>query len=260
VSDVLTLCYHGVSESWPVATAVTPGQLETQLRLLVRRGYRGATFTDALTSPPAARTVAVTFDDAHRSVIELAVPIMSRLGIPGTVFVPTDYPDGDRPMDWIGMEPWLKGPHEGELACMSWEELRRLAATGWEVGSHCCSHTRLTELDADRLDRELRESRHRVEQELDRECTSIAYPYGESDDALARGAFAAGYRVGAVVSPHYEPPLPLRWPRIPVGHDGPLRFWRRVSPTFRRLVMAPTGRALFAGARGVKAYARRASP
>ena len=56
----------------------------------MRRGYRGATFEDAVSAPPARRTLAVTFDDAYLSVLELGKPILDRLGLVATVFVPTD--------------------------------------------------------------------------------------------------------------------------------------------------------------------------
>ena len=61
--------------------SVTPAAFERQLELLLRRGYQGATFHDAVTRPRAGKTVAVTFDDAYLSVLELALPILDRLGV-----------------------------------------------------------------------------------------------------------------------------------------------------------------------------------
>ena len=91
MNDLLVLCYHGISESWPADTSVRPAEFEEQLAELTRLGYRGATLVDALGQESSSeRTLVVTFDDAHRSVLEHA-PIMARLGIPGpcssTVYV-----------------------------------------------------------------------------------------------------------------------------------------------------------------------------
>ena len=72
---MLVLTYHAVSEKWPAALSVIPDRLEWQLRTLLDRGYRGATFSEAVSAPPAPRTLAVTFDDAYRSVLRLAFPI-----------------------------------------------------------------------------------------------------------------------------------------------------------------------------------------
>ena len=59
-----------LSETWPAALSIEPDVFEQHLDLLVKRGYVGATFERAITDPPAPRTVAVTFDDAFRSVKE----------------------------------------------------------------------------------------------------------------------------------------------------------------------------------------------
>src|SRR3954451_1916783 len=102
MSDVLVLCYHALSDDWPAALSTTPERFEAQLRLLIERGYRPATFEQAVGEPLAERTFAVTFDDAYRSVLALAHPIMERLGVPGTVFVPTDWAGREQPMTWDG--------------------------------------------------------------------------------------------------------------------------------------------------------------
>jgi peptidoglycan/xylan/chitin deacetylase (PgdA/CDA1 family) len=109
MTDVLVLCLHAVSPRWPADLSITPERLERLLTGLVRRGYRGATFRDAVSAPTAPRTVAVTFDDAYRSVIELAFPILKQLGLPGTVFVPTDWAGAEKPMVWPGIDHWVGG-------------------------------------------------------------------------------------------------------------------------------------------------------
>jgi peptidoglycan/xylan/chitin deacetylase (PgdA/CDA1 family) len=183
VSDVLVLCYHAVSPSWPARLSIVPEAFERQLELLAGRGYRGATVREAIEGPPAERTVAVTFDDAYRSVLELARPILERLGMPASVYVPTAWPGRGEPMTWPGIDEWLGGPHEGELACMSWDELRGLADLGWEVGSHTRSHPRLPELEDAELDAELAGSRRDCEAGLGRPCDSLGIYHvdGEAD-------------------------------------------------------------------------------
>ncbi len=216
MSDLLVLCYHGISETWPAPTSVRPDDFEQQLEAFVLRGYRGATLSDALTVPPAEKTLVVTFDDAHRSVLELAAPAMARLGIPGTVYVPTGYPDTDRPMGWDGYDIWLGTEHEGELACMSWEQLRGLAASGWEIGSHTRTHPRLSRISDEQIERELTASREECEQNMGAPCTSLAYPYSDYDDRTVRIAAACNYRFAVTVPRRSEPALPLQWPRVGV--------------------------------------------
>jgi peptidoglycan/xylan/chitin deacetylase (PgdA/CDA1 family) len=236
LADVLVLCYHAVSPSWPAALSVTPDAFERQLKLLVDRGYRGATFREAVSSPQSERTMVVTFDDAYLSVLELAKPIMDRLGLVGTVFVPTDYPDRDGPMAWPGIEQWLGGPHEAELTPMKWDQLRRLAEEGWEIGSHTCSHPHLTALGIDSLDRELIVSRTECERHVGRPCLTVAYPYGDYDSGVAAAAGRAGYQAACTLPARFHQAQPLEWPRVGVYHeDSERRFRLKVSPALRRL-------------------------
>jgi peptidoglycan/xylan/chitin deacetylase (PgdA/CDA1 family) len=223
MSDLLILCYHGISDTWPAPTTVRPADFESQLREFVERGYRGATLSEALVVPPAEKTLVVTFDDAHRSVAELAAPMMRRLGLPGTVFVPTAYAGSERPMGWDGYDVWLGTEHEGELLCMGWEQLHELAAAGWEVGSHTKSHPRLSKIAEAPIREELADSRRECEEHMDTPCTSIAYPYSDYDDRAVRAAAACGYRFAVTVPRGPAPSLPLQWPRVGVYNGDSAR-------------------------------------
>jgi peptidoglycan/xylan/chitin deacetylase (PgdA/CDA1 family) len=235
--DLLVLCYHAVSERWPAALSVTPEAFERQLHLLSRRGFEGATFDRAVSHASAAPTVAVTFDDAYLSVLELAKPILDDVGFPATVFVPTDYPARpEQPMAWDGIDNWLGGPHEHELRPMSWDQLGALADAGWEIGSHTCSHARLTSLtDAD-LARELIESRSTLADRLSRPCVTLAYPYGDHDGRVVEAARVAGYGAAGTLPGRFPSPRRLAWPRVGVYHaDDDRRFRLKVSPAGRWL-------------------------
>ena len=127
MTDTLILCYHAVSTSWPALLSVDPEQFERQLEHLLARGYRATTFGEALSGAGAGRTVAITFDDAYRSVFDLGLPILARLGMPATVFVPTAKVGGDGPMAWPGIDEWLQTPHRDELVGCTWDQIGELA-------------------------------------------------------------------------------------------------------------------------------------
>jgi peptidoglycan/xylan/chitin deacetylase (PgdA/CDA1 family) len=236
VNDVIVLCYHAVSADWEAELSTTPERFERQVALLAERGYRGVTFAQAATEAWEGRAVAITFDDAFRSVFELARPILERFNLPATIFVPTDYIDADGPLRWPGIEQWLGGPRERELTPMSWEELRSLAAAGWEIGSHTCSHPHLTQTDDATLQAELTRSKAACEQQLASPCTSLAYPYGDLDARVVRAAAGAGYGAAAALPRRLREDGILEWPRVGVYHeDNDLRFRLKLSPTMRRL-------------------------
>jgi peptidoglycan/xylan/chitin deacetylase (PgdA/CDA1 family) len=234
MSDLVVLCYHGISDTWPAPTTVRAGDLEQQLRDFLRRGYRAATFAEALTNPPAERTLVVTFDDAHVSVGEQAAPILAELGIPATVYVPTRYPDSGLPMGWEGYDMWLGTEHEPELACMGWERLGELRAAGWEIASHTVSHPHLSRLGEAEIAAELSESKAECERRIAAPCLSLAYPYGDFDERVVRAAREAGYGFAATIPRGPQAPLPLRWPRVGVylGESAGRVRWRARTRQF----------------------------
>jgi peptidoglycan/xylan/chitin deacetylase (PgdA/CDA1 family) len=214
-SDVLALSYHGVSDTWPSPLAISPARLRWQVERLLRKGWRATTFSEAVTAPPHPKTLAVTFDDAYSSVVRLGLPILSELGVPATVFVPTGFVGGGRPFVWPETEHWVRTPHAPEVEGMSWQDLAVLRDAGWEVGAHSVSHARLTTLDDEALAEELRESRRAIEERLGA-CRAVAYPYADVDERVAAAAAATGYEAGAAVLPTRHRGDRLRFPRVPM--------------------------------------------
>ena len=236
MTDVLVLCYHAVSPTWPAALSVTPERFEKQLTSLVRRGFTGATFHDAVHAPAGERTLAVTFDDAYRSVLTLAAPILDRLGLPATVFVPTAWPDRGEPMAWPGIDEWLDGPHREELVPLTWDELGGLAERGWEVGSHTHTHPHLTELGDDELHDELTTSKAECERRLGRPCRTIAYPYGDQDARVRAATEAAGYDAAAALDRSLVEGDRFAWPRVGIwNRDDGARYALKVARVTRRV-------------------------
>jgi peptidoglycan/xylan/chitin deacetylase (PgdA/CDA1 family) len=227
-AKVLVLAYHAISERWPTDVAVTPSMLERQLTDLVRSGFRGLTFTEAVTETHDAPVLAVTFDDSYGSMFEYGYPILAELGIPGTVFVPTDYARDQRPRSWPNLDRWLDGQWAGELAGADWEQIGKLAEAGWEIGSHGRSHIRLSELDDQVLKAELEDSRRSCEEHTGTPCRSVAYPYGDHDDRVIQAARDAGYVTGATIAGRLTPQATadvMCWPRLGINrHDHGLRL------------------------------------
>jgi peptidoglycan/xylan/chitin deacetylase (PgdA/CDA1 family) len=233
--DVLVLCYHAVSPSWNVELSVTPESLERHLAYFARSSWTIAPFTQAVLNPPAPRTLALTFDDAFASVKRFAAPLLERFELPATLFVPTDYISAGGPLSWPGVDHWLRSEHARELEAMSWDDVRELADAGWEIGSHTCSHPPLTQLSDAQLAAELERSRAVCSERVGRECTAIAYPYGDVDHRVAQRAAAAGYLAGASLSSRLANLGPYRWPRTGVWHD---EAWWKLRLKFTRPIRA----------------------
>jgi peptidoglycan/xylan/chitin deacetylase (PgdA/CDA1 family) len=256
MAQVLVLCYHAVSERWEAPLSVRPRDLHRQLRGLVARGWVGAQFTDAVLRPAHRRTLAVTFDDAFDSVRALAAPILAELGIPGTVFVTTDH--AGRSLAWPEVTRWADSAQSAELRAMSWDSLRSLAASGWEIGGHTCSHPHLSGLDAGGIRSELERSRAVIEAELGVACRSVAYPFGDADERVRALAAAAGYDAAAgLSSAAFVARDRFEWPRVGVWHDEPdWRFAFKVAPVTSYLRRSRAASALDTARKRVKAAQR----
>ena len=131
MGDVLVLCYHAVSPTWNATFSVTPDTLERQLSSLSAPAGEARRSAKRF-SIRWRQTLAVTFDDGFASVFEVAEPILTRLGLRGTVFAPTAFMAERQHLSWQGIELWIGTPHEHELRCMTWDELGQLTDRGWE--------------------------------------------------------------------------------------------------------------------------------
>jgi peptidoglycan/xylan/chitin deacetylase (PgdA/CDA1 family) len=234
----LILCYHAISSSWPASLAVPEELLAQHVESLRSRGYQGFTLVEAERRRAAGtlpeRSVVVTFDDAYAST-RLAVPVLSAVGYPGTVFVVTRFTDSGELLRWPGIDQWCAGAHAHELRPLVWSELEELQAAGWEIGSHTVTHPRLPELDDDTLARELVDSRRTITARLG-SCETIAYPYGLADARIAAAASSAGYAAAVTLTGAHTVDTPFLRPRIGLyPHDSGLRMRVKLSASFTGL-------------------------
>lgn len=244
-SDVLVLCYHGVSEKWASPLCVTPNRLRTHLNMLTSKGYSTINFTEAATGRPEGRRVAITFDDGYRSVHGLARPVLEEFSMTATVFVPTAYIGQQSPMSWPGIDEDARGDHAAELEPMNWTEVRELIAAGWEIGSHSVTHPDLTELDDAQLQHELTTSRKKCEEELGIPCKSIAFPYGAVDSRVVAATRTAGYEAGAALMYSEAPESALALRRVGLHQpDSSFSFSLKTSRMMRKLWRTPVWPAI----------------
>jgi len=216
--------YHAVSDVLDDPLSVRVADFDRQLSDLVAAGYRGATARQVLERPRDKRLLHVTFDDAYASVRN-ALPTLRRLRIPATIFVYTDYARDGRPLAIPELD---RVDARDELRTLTWEELRALAEDELiEVGSHTKTHVHLPQLGDSELDEELGESRHAIEDNLERPSPFIAYPFGEEDARVRAAARRAGY-LGAFGAPGTSLRLdPYSLPRTGLWRDEPAERQRR---------------------------------
>jgi peptidoglycan/xylan/chitin deacetylase (PgdA/CDA1 family) len=227
--EPLVVCYHAVSSGWRHALAVDPPVLERQVRALLLRRWRPARAGDVASG--RGRLLHVTFDDAYTSVYA-ALPVLERLRVPATIFACSGFADGGKPL----LVPELADEPAAELDTMDWDELRAVAERGVEIASHTVTHPHLPRLSDAEVERELRESRDRIADELRRPCRFLAYPYGEEQPRIRALAERAGYDAAFALPGSRAAPHPFALPRAGLYRaDGRVRAWAKTSPFVDRV-------------------------
>jgi peptidoglycan/xylan/chitin deacetylase (PgdA/CDA1 family) len=147
------------------------------------------------------RFFCLTFDDGFKNFFDNALPILLDRRCPAAVFLSTDYVGLDLDRDWDRAWHFYKRSKTYSLPMefMSWDDCRAAHREGVTVGSHTCSHVPLASITAEEAERELRDSKEKIETELGGECLHFCAPWGVPGDdfdlqthpALAR---QIGYR------------------------------------------------------------------
>lgn len=223
----VVLIYHHVSADTPASTSVTPETFERHLDYLERNGFtvmRLAGLLDAIRArkPLPPNAVAITFDDAYRSVYTEAFPRLSRRGWPFTLFVNTEAID------------------RGYSTSLNWEQIRELARGGADLANHSHTHGHLVRRrdgeSADqwrqRVTRDIETAASRLEAETGSRDKLFAYPFGEYSPELKDILRTLGYRgiaqqsgaVGYLTDPLAVPRFPLAR-----GYDDLERFATSVN-------------------------------
>lgn len=196
---LLILTYHSIRDR-DYLFSVSPETFRAQLRYFADRGpfIRLAEVPAWCASGTHELTFALAFDDGLADNFTHALPILSELELPATVFVPTGRVAGA--LDTKG----------GTFPVMSWEELRTMRESGLvDVESHTHSHAILPTCTDEGLDSELTRPLHEIERNLGYRPRLVAYPHGKHDErvrACAREHYEAGFATsGAVTDAAVDP-------------------------------------------------------
>ncbi len=246
------LTYHSIDRSGsPIS--VSPDEFRAHCRFLTSGRVRVASLRDVVTAPEGEDVVALTFDDAFRSLWDEAWPLLREHQLPATVFVVGDHVGGCN--DWGGR----RSPGIPHLPLMSWEQLGRLHEGGVEIGAHTLRHPFLSRLsEADRAV-ELDEGSHRIESSLGVRPESFAYPYGDLDGPTTRAVRARYARACTtalrLLSSDDDTALLPRLDMFYLRTPGALDAWG--SPAFRtRLWVRGLGRRARSALTGGAAHVR----
>jgi len=205
------LTYHRVAADAGDPFAVSPRDFALQMEAVASTGAVAA-LDAALQEIRAAGEIrpriALTFDDGTRDFLTEALPVLSRLGLPATLYVIP--------------------ARVGARGFLSWQEIQAVRSAGIEIGSHGLDHRSLGRISAGELPAQLSESRRILEDRLGCVVSSLAYPFGTIRDfntTVKTEVRRAGYRSACTsvngVNRGATDPMELRRTKIEQA-DGPI--------------------------------------
>jgi peptidoglycan/xylan/chitin deacetylase (PgdA/CDA1 family) len=243
---------------------VPPPILERQLKGLLRRGWQAWSLRQFLhyverELPIPRKTFAVTFDDGYANVLLHALPVLSRLHVPATLFLATAYLDSKLPFpsdDWSAAG--TPGTPSDTWRPLTTEECRRLTGNRLlEIGAHTHTHADFRGQPEAFL-ADLAENLRILREQLEVEQPLFALPYGTKADGFAGPELAQAARAAGVpCCLTAEPDLvrltdsPFDWGRFAVTeHDtaatlaGKLGGWHSALRSVGRRALAGRPRVL----------------
>jgi peptidoglycan/xylan/chitin deacetylase (PgdA/CDA1 family) len=187
------LLYHSVSSTpsrYIAPFAVSPADFRRHLACIVEHGCTPLTVSDFVAAANdhafdlPERPVIVTFDDGYVDFFDVALPMFLEYGIPSTIYITTGFVAGgsDRGRD-----------AEAPGVMLSWSHLRELVGHGVEIGGHTHTHPQLDVVTARDAREEITRCKALLEDALDVEIRSFAYPHGYSSSTVRRFVREAGY-------------------------------------------------------------------
>ncbi len=178
--DAVAVMYHRFDESGTPSTNTTLAQLDHHIAHLKAGGFTVWPLAQIIAAiregrPMPDKTIAITIDDAYRSVATHGLPRLKAAGFTATLFVSTAAID-----DGLG-------------GFMTWNDIRQALADGFDLGAHSVSHAHLVDLPLAAVRQEIADSNARFKAELGFVPTLFAYPYGEASLAVRAIVKDAGY-------------------------------------------------------------------
>jgi peptidoglycan/xylan/chitin deacetylase (PgdA/CDA1 family) len=162
------LCFHSVGQPEFGVNDVPPDRFRRHIELALALGYRFVPPAEIARTGGQPMDLAVSFDDALKTVLTEAHPILREHNIPYTVFAVSEWSDQG--------EDWQKEK------VLSWDELGKMREEGVEVGSHSATHRNFGHIDEDRARIEFTQSRDTMLARLGYSPDVFAIPFGQSDN------------------------------------------------------------------------------
>ena len=198
--QVPIIMYHSISDDAKPRFkqfAVPPKVFADHMAFLDDQGYTPLTITQyiQLRQQPhdvwPSRPVILTFDDGFDDFYTHAFPVLQGHGFEATLYVATGF---------VGATSrWLRRSGETMRRMLTWDHLRELSQNNIECGAHSHNHPQLDTMPLTLARQEILQSKQLLEQQLNREVLTFAYPFGYYTTAVQEEVCRAGFTSACAV-------------------------------------------------------------
>lgn len=193
------LMYHSISENaHPLFRkyTISPIKFREQISYLFEHNYNPITVSQLAKSIHSStrlpsKPIILTFDDGFYDFYTEAFPVLNDFGFPATIYITTKYIDGT--------SLWLVEEGEGNRPLLDWNHLTEIVCKGIECGGHSHSHAQLDRLSTDDARNEITLCKKILEDHLNCEISSYAYPYGYYSKSVRQLVKESGYSSACAV-------------------------------------------------------------
>lgn len=220
------LCYHQLSSrKSSKSITVSEETFDRQMAYLKKNGYNVITlkqfldFIEGRRRPPR-KSVLITIDDGWKTARTVAYPILKKYGFTAVLFLYTD----------------LIKTNSNPLT-LSWDDANVLKQSGvFEIECHTVTHSDLTRVSDDELQKELRESRRIIFAKTGVTPEALAYPDGVFNrrviDAMKNSGYKAGFTVVRGPNAFFHNPYSLN--RSMVHNSEKMSDFIKLLDTFKK--------------------------
>jgi len=223
--SVPILLYHRFGATVADGMTIKTSVFEEHLKYLKSNGYTVIPLRTLIDyylkkgPAPAAKSVVIVEDDAHKSVYSDMLPLAKKYNIPVTVFV---YPSAISNAKYA----------------MTWDQLRTLKKNGFDIQSHTYWHPnfkrdkkKMTPAEFEKsITVQLKKSKDKLEKELGSAVDLLAWPFGIYDDYLLKRAAEIGYKGTFTIEAHHASPRDsvMKLPRYLLINSDQGKYFARI--------------------------------
>ncbi len=226
IAGLRVLMYHKISRDYSDTLTVKANDFYEQMLSLINEGYHFIHLSElnqVLKEGKSVRpkTVLITFDDAYVNNRELAAPILEKLNLKYSIFLP------------VGHLGKVNSWDEGREPLLSFEDLRKMKNRHVEYGLHSFHHRPYTEMSIIEVKADLKLCQDTLNREKIPFINSLAYPYGifprneEKSfffDALKEVGIESAFRIGNGINLILNNPYELK--RVDIQGSDSLDVFR----------------------------------